>query len=107
MALRKRRDGEVECRDEGVAELCDDPVDEGPKDGIMELPEKVHGLLASCGVDVGEADLADDGALDIVSSGLSVLEDDSLGRHADDGQKEWTEWGLVSSVGPAGARNGG
>ncbi len=71
-----------------MAELGDDPVDEGLRDELGATRE-VRGPLPDGDVDVGEASLAEDGALDVVGSSLGLLEDDSLGRHAD-GQKERT-----------------
>jgi hypothetical protein len=90
-----------------MAELGDDPVDEGVEGRELGAnTREARRPLPDGDVDVGEAGLAEDGALDVVGSGLGLLEDDSLGRHAD-GQKERAERGLVSSVGPADARDGG
>ena len=54
-----------------------------------------------------QAGLAEDGALDVVGSGLGLLEGDVLGATPMMGQKERIEQGLVSSFGSANARDGG
>ena len=90
-----------------MCELGDGPVDEG-----VERPElgadirEARRPLPDGDVDVGEAGFAEDNVLDVVSGGLGILKDDSLGLHAD-GHKERAERGLVSCVGPAEAHDGG
>ena len=109
VGLLEGRYGEAERRREGVAELSDDPVDEGTEGRELGAGARreARRALPDGDVDVGEAGVGEDGALEVVGSGLGLLEDDSLGRHTD-GQKEWTERGLVSSsVGRAGAHDGG
>ena len=75
----ERRYDEAECRRGGVAELGDDPVDEGVEGRNLGATRKVRGPLPDGDVDVGGAGLAEDGALDAVGRGLGLLEDDSLG----------------------------
>ena len=56
--------------------------------------------LADGDINVGEAGLAEDDTLYVLSGGLGLLEGDSHGRHAD-GHQERAEGGLLSNVGKA------
>jgi len=85
------RYGEAERGREGMGELCDGPVDEGVKGRELRANNReARSKLPDSDVDVAEADLAEDGALDVVGSGLGILEGDSLGLHAD-GYKDLAE----------------
>jgi hypothetical protein len=107
VGLLEGRYGEAERGREGMGELGDGPVDEGVEGRELGAnTREVRRSLPDGDVDVGETGLAEDVVLDVVGSGLGILEDDSHGLHAD-GHKERAERGLVSSVGPADAHDGG
>ena len=65
---------EAERRREGVAELGDDPVDEGLRDGIL-------GRSKSSWSTLGEAGFADDGTRDVVGRGLGLARANGTGSH--------------------------
>ena len=62
--------------------------------------------LSDSDVDVGEAGLAEDRALDVVGGLLCGLEGERVGRHADD-HEEGAKGGLLPSVGKAEAHDRG
>ena len=107
VGLVEGRYGDAGRRRKGMAELGDDPVDEGAEGWeIGANTREARRPFPDGDIDVGEAGLAEDDALDVVSSGPGLLEDDSLGCYTG-GQKERSERDLVSSVGPADACDSG
>lgn len=97
---------EAEGRRKGVAELGDRPVNKGVEG--RELGANTREAcrpLPDGNANVWKAGLAKDGALDLVGSGLSILKDNSLGRHVN-GHKERAEWGRISSICPTKACDG-
>ena len=106
VGLLEGRNGEAEGRREGMGELGDNPVDEGVE-GLQLGADTREACLPfpDSDLDLGETSLIKDGALDVVGSGLSIVEGDRVGLHTD-GHEERAEGLLGSLVSPTETRDG-
>jgi len=94
------RNGEAEGRGEGMGELGDGPVDEGVEGLQLGADTREARLPFPDGnLDLGEAGLIKDGALDVVGSSLGIVEGDRVRLHTDS-HEERAEGLLGSLVSP-------
>jgi hypothetical protein len=106
VGLLEGRDSDGKRRGEGRGELGNGSVDKGVEGLQLGADTREVRLPFPDGnLDLREFGLIEDGALDVVSGGLGIVEGDRVGLHAD-GQEERTEGFPGPLVSPAEAHDG-